>query len=211
MIKDILILVGQNLFAESLSESIKNSKKGRVVKIFSCREEMLMFLKEKYEVILILNEIDFSHGNFSFINEILEINVHTKLLVLSSNIQIKNIRKLFELGVKCYLEEGSTVSDLLKAIETIENNNIYINESLKQKMMSYICCEENKKHTNYELTSRELDVLKYICEGLNGKEISDKLYISANTVETHRRNIMMKLNVKNSIGMVKYALEQNIV
>ena len=62
-----------------------------------------------------------------------------------------------------------------------------------------------------ELTSREIDVLKLICEGYNSKEIADELFISINTVETHRKKIIQKFNVKNSIGIVRYAMQNNMI
>jgi DNA-binding NarL/FixJ family response regulator len=80
-------------------------------------------------------------------------------------------------------------------------------------MINFISHEQNqtKIHIKDPLTKRELEILKLICDGLSSKDISEKLFISINTVETHRKRILLKLNVKNSVGVVKYALENHII
>ena len=62
-----------------------------------------------------------------------------------------------------------------------------------------------------KLTKREIEIIEKISEGLCSKEIANVLYISVRTVETHRRNILSKLNLKNTAEMVRYALENKIV
>ncbi|MCB4235065.1 LuxR C-terminal-related transcriptional regulator [Kaistella anthropi] len=61
------------------------------------------------------------------------------------------------------------------------------------------------------MTAREMDVLSLICEGMRTKEIAEKLFISVHTVESHRRNIMLKLNINNSSRLVKYAIDHSLV
>ena len=74
-----------------------------------------------------------------------------------------------------------------------------------------------KSHTeinldeNISLTEREQVILKLIALEYSGKEISEKLFISVNTVETHRKNLLKKLNVKSSIGLAKYAIKNNFL
>jgi len=62
-----------------------------------------------------------------------------------------------------------------------------------------------------ELTAREKDVLHLICEGLRSREIAERLFISTHTVESHRRNMMLKFNINSSNQLVKYALENRLV
>jgi len=64
---------------------------------------------------------------------------------------------------------------------------------------------------NSILTSRELEIITLISLEYSGKEISEQLFISTNTVETHRKNIMKKLQTKNTIGLVKYAIKNNLI
>ena len=82
----------------------------------------------------------------------------------------------------------------------------------KKMMINFISSEQEKQSPDIKepLTRRELEILRLICDGLSSKDIGEKLFISINTVETHRKRILMKLNVKNSVGVVKYAMENNI-
>jgi DNA-binding NarL/FixJ family response regulator len=66
-------------------------------------------------------------------------------------------------------------------------------------------------HISNVLTERELEILKLISLEYSGKEIGEELFISANTVESHRKNLIKKLNVKNTIGLVKYAIKNNLI
>jgi DNA-binding CsgD family transcriptional regulator len=80
-------------------------------------------------------------------------------------------------------------------------------------MLNFISSEQEqtRAHMRDPLTKREMEILKLICDGLSSKDISEKLFISINTVETHRKRILLKLNVKNSVGVVKYAIENHII
>ena len=88
------------------------------------------------------------------------------------------------------------------------NGGMYLSEELPN-----IFNEKPKRKSGYlfaELTSRELEVLALICDGKTSSEISEKLFISFNTVESHRSNISLKVGVKNTAGLVKWALENEI-
>ena len=93
------------------------------------------------------------------------------------------------------------------------SGEIYICDHAKEKMIEFISHDQSfqKTHVKDPLTKREMEILKLICEGLSSKDISEKLFISINTVETHRKRILLKLNVKNSVGVVKYAIENHII
>ncbi len=65
----------------------------------------------------------------------------------------------------------------------------------------------NEKH----LTTKKIEIIRYIANGLTNKEIAAKLFLSAGTIDTHRKNILAKLNLKNTAALVKYALEHNLL
>ena len=92
---------------------------------------------------------------------------------------------------------------------------MYVNHDAKNALLNYICNvedESSKKLTGWEdITAREKDVLFLICEGLRSKEIAEKLFISPHTVDSHRRNMMLKFNLNNSSKLVKFAMENRLV
>ncbi|MGA9213121.1 response regulator transcription factor, partial [Kaistella sp.] len=85
----------------------------------------------------------------------------------------------------------------------------------KCALLNFICNIEEEGEKKYnsseELTAREKDVLLLICDGLRSKEIAGKLFISTHTVESHRRNMMLKLNINNSSKLVKFAMENRLI
>ncbi|MGE8552761.1 MAG: DNA-binding response regulator [Chryseobacterium jejuense] len=138
---------------------------------------------------------------------------HVKIIVIGSCYDVIDIRKLFNKGIKSYLDKNCRYDEFLKAISALLLNEIYICDHAKERMLSFISNEQGKRnfHIRDPLTRREMEILKLICDGFSSKDISEKLFISINTVETHRKKILLKLNVKNTAGVVKYAIENHIV
>ncbi len=160
------------------------------------------------------------HGSYlNTVNEIVEnvealfsINPRVKFAIVGNLFELSDIRKLFEKGIHCYLDRDTNFDEFLEAIKIVKSDNIYVCNSAKERMIGYISHQNRQNTPNVDpLTKREIEVMKLICEGFSSKIISEKLFISINTVETHRKKILMKLNVKNSIGIVKYAVENNML
>lgn len=127
----------------------------------------------------------------------------TKTLVLSTYNNQGKINKLIKDHVDGYLLKNAAPEILLDAIHTIFSGKKYFSEEVKKKYMENIFSVKN----NQLLTNREKQVLKLITEEYTTTEIATKLCISEHTVNTHRKNLLFKLNVKNTAGLVKYALQ----
>jgi DNA-binding NarL/FixJ family response regulator len=143
---------------------------------------------------------------------ILGSNPKAKILALSNYNEYMYIDKMIKTGVKGFILKNIGPEELLKAIETILNGSIYYSSDVAVKMMSFDNNSAQSKKTPKDnkleeiLSQRELEVLKCIGEEYTSEEIAKKLSISKRTVDSHRQNIMNKLNVKNIAGLVKYAL-----
>ena len=143
---------------------------------------------------------------------ILASNPKAKILALSNYNEYMYIDKMIKTGVKGFILKNIGPEELLKAIETILNGSIYYSSDVAVKMMSFDNNSAQSKKTPKDnkleeiLSHRELEVLKCIGEEHTSEEIAKKLSISKRTVDSHRQNIMNKLNVKNIAGLVKYAL-----
>ena len=152
---------------------------------------------------------------FELIDKWLLLNSEMKIIVLSRNSDVKIIKRLFDKGIKAYLGKNTGSEEFLKSIQSAKKGLVYINEDTKNDLFNYICSvndpDREKPSGADELTAREMDVLSLICEGMRTKEIAEKLFISVHTVESHRRNIMLKLNINNSSRLVKYAIDHSLV
>lgn len=134
-----------------------------------------------------------------------------KILIVSTHSHTQMIAKLIRMGVDGYLLKNAEKQELLHAIYTIQKGETYFCKEVQERN------EENnskiKSETFYitELSSREKEILILIAHEYTGAEIAEKTCISLNTVNTHRRNLISKLNVKNTAGLVKYAIEYGLL
>ncbi|WP_026712224.1 response regulator transcription factor [Flavobacterium filum] len=138
-----------------------------------------------------------------------------KVIVLSSYDDFKLIKEVLKLGASGYLSKQCAGDSIMEAIESVAAGQDYFSKNIQEKIFSSLTgntsASENYEITNTLLTDRELEILKLISMEYSGKEIGEELFISANTVETHRKNLIKKLNVKNTIGLVKYAIKHNLI
>lgn len=134
-----------------------------------------------------------------------------KILVLSTHSNVNIISRLIRIGVNGYLLKNAEKSELLEAIYSIIEGNNYFSEETEEKYLANQFKIEKQVSTLTELSSREKEILVLIAHEYNTAEIAEKTFISLNTVNTHRRNLLSKLNAKNTAGLVKYAVENGLV
>ena len=173
------------------------------------------FISDKTSI-LIMNIVGLGLSDtFDFIENTLKRFCNLKIMILSPNMEMKVIKKFFEKGAKSFLTKNTNGTEFLNALKAVIEGKVYINDDAKKSLFDYICNQEElsdkKSYGGDELTCREKDVLALLCDGYRTKEIADKLFISTHTVESHRRNIMLKLNVNNCSKLVKLAMENNLV
>jgi DNA-binding NarL/FixJ family response regulator len=150
------------------------------------------------------------------IKEFAEKGFPCKVIILSSYDDLKLIKEIMDLGVSGYLTKQCAGDSIIEAVTAVANDEEYYCETIREKIFSN-ATKNNPKLNNYKpninplLTDREIEIIILIALEYSGKEISEQLFISINTVETHRKNIMKKLNAKNTIGIVKYAMNNHLV
>lgn len=134
-----------------------------------------------------------------------------KILVVSTHSNVNIISRLIRIGVNGYLLKNAEKSELLEAIHSIMAGNNYFSEETEEKYSHNQLKIEKQALNLTELSSREKEILVLIAHEYNTAEIAEKTFISLNTVNTHRRNLLSKLNAKNTAGLVKYAVENGLV
>ncbi|MCT2406939.1 response regulator transcription factor [Chryseobacterium antibioticum] len=202
------------LYTEGLSKLLSQSKIFNTIDICNSYETLFEQLKEDPpEILVISSNMLMLTDIFRLVEDITSTNKKIKIIVIGNSYDMTEIRKLFNKGIKSYLDKNSRYDEFLKSINVLLLNEIYICDNAKERMINFISSEEGKPnpHIKEPLTRREMEILKLICDGFSSKDIGEKLFISINTVETHRKRILLKLNAKNSVGIVKYALENHII
>lgn len=202
------------LYTEGLSRLLDQSKIFNSIQICNCPEVLALLLKDDPpEFLMISSNMLILTDLYRSIENITSDNKAIKIIIIGNDYDMIDIRKLFNKGIKSYLDKNSRYDEFMKSIQALLLNEIYICDYAKDRMINFISNEQehHKIHIKDPLTKREVEILKLICDGLSSKDISEKLFISINTVETHRKRILLKLNVKNSVGVVKYAIENHII
>lgn len=134
-----------------------------------------------------------------------------KTLVVSTHANKQIISRLIRIGVNGYLVKNADKSEFLVAIHSIIKNKDYFSEEIAEKHLDNCKHIEKQNEQIFELSNREKEILVLVAQEFTAAEIAEKTFISLNTVNTHRRNLLSKLNAKNTAGLVKYAVENGFV
>jgi len=136
---------------------------------------------------------------------------HIKVIAVSSHASSSVISKTMKADVNGYILKNTGKAELLGAIKTVYNGNNYFTEDVKKIITDSLFNNIKAEKEVVKLSSREKEILILISEEKSTQEIAKSLFISVNTVETHRKNLMRKIGTKNMIGLVKYAIQQDII
>jgi DNA-binding NarL/FixJ family response regulator len=136
-----------------------------------------------------------------------------KVLILSMHLNDEYISSALKAGALGYLAKNTTRDELITAIRTVASGKKYLGREVSDVITSgYIRRIKVDDALEKELLSkREIEILKLIAEGLGNKEISEKLFISIRTVESHKNHIMQKLGFRSLVEMVRYAIKRGLI
>jgi len=136
-----------------------------------------------------------------------------KIVFLSSNTDKESLNEAIKAGGVGYLSKDVSEEEFLSALKKIKSGENYFSSGI-QNTLFHTYTDNIKKDAKYSdeiLTKREIEVIKLISDGLSFKEIAERLFISKRTVETHKKNILEKLDLKNTVDLVKYAILNGII
>lgn len=159
---------------------------------------------------IVLQDIDMEDiTGIECTSSLLKLNPALKILGVSSYTEAVIIKKLLKAGAKGYISKATDIENLETAIRQVHNGEEYLGERIKESLAADEKGEKKfgRKPIVPIISDREKDVLNLIAEEFNTNEIAEKLFISANTVLTHRKSLLLKFDVKNSVGLVRKALE----
>lgn len=132
-----------------------------------------------------------------------------KIIVISSFDVIVQVKKMLKMGCMGYLLKDADEATIIEAIQTVNNGGQYLSQRLTQEIVQDSF--RNKRQQKLVLSRREKEVLQLIVQEHTNQEIADKLFLSLHTVENHRISLLHKLNVKNTAGLVREAVENGLV
>ena len=132
----------------------------------------------------------------------------TKILVLTMHENEEYAHRVYKSGAGGYILKNSDKKEFIHAIRMVHKGERFFSSSVSGvTSKGYV----GKEVASIPITRREKEILRLIVDGLTNQEIADKLFISPRTVDTHRSNLMQKLEIKNTAGLVRFAIENGIV
>lgn len=143
--------------------------------------------------------------------------ISQRVIILSSYDDVKLVQEVINLGANGFLSKDSAGLHIIEAINAVHKGDQYFSDAIKNNLIKLYTGENVKSGNRPEstilnsLTPREIEVLKLITDEYSSPEIADKLNISQSTVDTYRKSLLKKTNVKNSIGLAMYAVKNNII
>ncbi|MFD0862082.1 response regulator [Sungkyunkwania multivorans] len=208
---DILVIDDHTMFADGL-RSILNSHDniGTLKNVTSAEEGYELITSDSFA--LVITDIGLPKMNgIELIKKVKARNIQVPFLVLSMHIGRELVKEILHVEAEGYLLKKAGKAELLKAVDQIVNGGVYYGNEISSIMVDLINDKKpNKLRTNVELTAREREILQLICRELSSKQIANELNIGICTVETHRRSMFQKTNSKSVIGLVRYAVENNL-
>jgi DNA-binding NarL/FixJ family response regulator len=209
----ILLVDDHEILLESLSMLISTIPNMEIVGQLNDSRKVLPFL-ENHAVDLLMTDMAMPYlDGVQLTLQARQKFPNLKVLMLTVSEEAEVIREAFRAGVSGYVMKKAGKVELTMALNTLAKGEKYFGEAVMKELLSQ-SFDITTTETYVEpvtITNRELEIIKQIAAELSTQEIADKLFISAGTVESHRHNILRKLNVKNSIGIIKYAMRNRLI
>lgn len=204
--KKLLIVDDHRLFAEGVQFLIESAMEYTVVGVLGSGREVLPFLARN-PVHLLLLDIELPDGlGFDLARTIRYAYPDTKVLALSILGDNQSIDRMMEAGAAGYCLKSAGRDELFTALQTVAGGGTYL-------PIDYVSHAKARKHRaeRHSLTERETEVIQLIAEGGSTKKIADRLFLSARTIETHRKNIYRKLGVHTNVELTLFARSTLII
>lgn len=203
------------ILIEGLKNLLSDPRYGCTVVLTASNGEELMQGLGRVHVDMVLLDLNMPGGHgLDFLPRIREGYASVKVIIFTMYDHPKFIKEAFKLGAEGYILKGSAFSDLLTGIQKVADGTIFLSRGLS------VFPGTNGKEDNefddeflmyHSLTRREIEILTLIAQAKTNKEIADLLFISDQTVSVHRKNLMRKLNISSSAGLMKFVVDNNLL
>lgn len=211
----ILIADDHPLIAEGIKNTFDNNSEFNVIEVVKNGNEAINFIKtHAIDVALLDINMPIMDG-IECAKEIVKNHNQVKVAILSMYQESSIIKNLIEIGVKGYMLKTIPSDELLLAIKNIYQGKEYFSTAVTKALISddkpnsFLQYKKKSPLLN-DLTTREKEIIKYISQGLTNAQVGEKLFISPRTVDTHRTNIMRKIDVHNVASLIRFAFQNGL-
>lgn len=204
MITKVFIVDDHYMVIEGIRSLLQNEKSvewaGHATNAASC----LAFLQQQQPDVILMDINLPDKSGIDLCKEVKEKYPSVFIIGLSTFNQQSFIQKMMDNGASGYVLKNATQKELMEAIEAVAKGKIYLSDEVSQTL-------RRNESTNIVLTRREKEVLELIAEGMTNNVIAQKLFISPATVDTHRKNLLAKLDAKNTASLIRMASQLQLI
>jgi two-component system nitrate/nitrite response regulator NarL len=195
-------------FIEALSDKLMRYSEIEIVKHLNKEADILSFLRKDKAIDIVISDLPTTGFNgMLMLKELRLTSPYTKVIFLSMYREPALIKTLLENGLWSYILKDSSFDEIKRCIDNAIHDKKYNCTQTQEILKKFALVEQNTK----ELTKREREILLYISMEVKNKKIADLLNVEVSTIESHKKNIMKKLGIESSMGLVKYAIKINLV
>jgi two-component system invasion response regulator UvrY len=199
-----MIFDDHNLVAEMWSELINSDERFSVIGICNdTTEKSIETVKTKRPDIVIMDINIQPNSGIDATKMVKKVSPGTKVIGVSMHNQPSFAKRMLKNGALGYVTKSSNRNEMFEAILSVNDGKIFVCKEIQENLSKQVF-EDDETPDISKLSEREVEVLKYIKDGMSSKEIAETLFLSTRTVEVHRSNILKKLNLKNTATLLKF-------
>ena len=206
----IIIAENQDIYRSGLITILQKRNDLKIVSSVKAGSDLIKNYRKSPESVCIISSSLPDSNIHELMKELKKINEAARAIVITQSNEISHLHQSLKAGVMGYLTKNGSENELSDIIKSVADGNQAFGKSISDLMVGKYAdiAQRGKSISKKNITKREREVLKLIVEGYTSAEIAKRLYISVRTVETHRSNLMSKLELKNTAALVRYALEE---
>lgn len=210
----VFITDDHEIYLEGLSLLLGKQEGIEVVGTATSGKGLLEQVRDLQADILLLDVYLPDLGEEEIVQQIRAARPDLRIIYLTLLRGTRYVHKLSKYNIQGYVLKNASLEELLQAMRAVQDGGTYFSKDIHigdrdEDFRNTITIED--KQIDEILSRRELEVLRLICKEYSNAEIADKLFLSVSTVETHRKNLIAKLGVNNTVGLVKFALRNNLI
>jgi two-component system, NarL family, response regulator NreC len=210
----VFITDDHEIYLEGLSLLLGKQEGIEVIGTATSGKELLEQVRDLKADILLLDVYLPDLGEEEIVQQIRAARPDLRIIYLTLLRGTRYVHKLSKYNIQGYVLKNASLDELLQALRSVQDGGTYFSRDIHigdrdEDFRNTITIED--KQIDEILSRRELEVLRLICKEFSNAEIAEKLFLSVSTVETHRKNLIAKLGVNNTVGLVKFALRNNLI
>lgn len=202
----ILLADDHKMFTDGLKSLLQHQDNLEIIGIAHNGHQVLHLIRETTPDLLIMDLQMPGMDGIDTCKLVKKQHPHIKILALSMHAEPHLIKRFLQAGADGYVLKDAGHESLLEAIQQVQEGQSYYSPAVMHNIMAYTANPRSGKRGNL-LSRRELEIVQLIGEQMTTAEIAEQLFLSPLTIETHRKNILLKLGLKNTAGLMKYAAQ----